>query len=80
MNLQLNGQFQAHDMLMTSCNKHKAKYVINNIEERKMTWRNIMKTCKLYLPIIRTLGITRITNFDQADYTCYHVCCYYFTN
>ena len=26
-----------------------------------------MKICQLYLPVVRTLGVTRIINFNQAD-------------
>ena len=36
-----------------------------------------MKTCKLYLPVVRTLEITKIIDFNQADYTWYCVCCLY---
>ena len=42
-----------------------------------MAWRYIMKTCKLYLPVVRTLEITKIIDFNQADYTWYCVCCYF---
>ena len=34
-----------------------------------------MKTCKLYLPVVRTLENTKIIDFNQADYTWYCVCC-----
>ena len=37
-----------------------------------------MKTCKLYLPVVRTLEIIKIIDFNQADYTWYCVCCYFF--
>ena len=30
-----------------------------------------MKTCKLYLPVVRTLEITKIIDFNQVDYTWY---------
>ena len=33
-----------------------------------------MKTCKLYLPV----EITKIIDFNQADYTWYCVCCLFF--
>ena len=35
-----------------------------------------MKTCKLYLPVVRTLEIeiNKIIFFNQADYTWYCVC------
>ena len=36
-----------------------------------------MKTCKRYLPVVRTLEITKIIDFNQADYTWYCVCCYF---
>ena len=36
-----------------------------------------MKTCKVYLPVVRTLEITKIINFNQADYTWYCVCFYF---
>ena len=76
---ELLDQFQGHEILMTSCKKtYGVQTVINNIEERKMQWRYIMKTCKLHLPIVPTLEITKIIDFNQADYTCYYVCCYYF--
>ena len=37
-----------------------------------------MKTCKLYLPVVRKLEITKIIDFNQADYTWYCVCCLFF--
>ena len=37
-----------------------------------------MKTCKLYLPVVRVLEITKIIDFNQADYTWYCVCCLFF--
>ena len=37
-----------------------------------------MKTCKLFLPVVRTLEITKIIDFNQADYTWYCVCCLFF--
>ena len=37
-----------------------------------------MKTCKLYLPVVRTLEITKIIDFNQADYMWYCVCCLFF--
>ena len=42
-----------------------------------MAWRYIMKTCKIYLPVVRTLEITKIIDFIQTDYTWYCVCCYF---
>ena len=50
----------------------------SNIEERKMSWRYIIKTCKLHLSVVGTIEITKIIDFNQADYTCYYVCCYCF--
>ena len=29
---------------------------------------SMAKTCKLYLPVVRTLEITKIIDFNQADY------------
>ena len=69
---ELLGQFYGHEILMTSC-KNVIQTVINNIEERKMSWRYIIKTCKLNLPVVRTLEITKIIDLNQADYTCYYV-------
>ena len=43
--------------------------MINNIEERKISWRYIIKTCKLHLPVVRTLEITKIIDFNPADYS-----------
>ena len=37
-----------------------------------------MKTCKLYLPVVQTLEITQIIDFNQADYTWYIVFVVYF--
>ena len=37
-----------------------------------------METCKLYLPVVRTLEITKIIDFTQADYTWYCVCYLFF--
>ena len=37
-----------------------------------------MKTCKLYLPVVRMLEITKIIDFNQANYTWYCVCCLFF--
>ena len=41
-----------------------------------------MKTRKLYLPVVRTLEITKINDFihhfNQAGYTWYCVCCLFF--
>ena len=37
---------------------------------------SMAKTCKLYLPVVRMLEITKIIDFNQADYTWY--CVYLF--
>ena len=37
-----------------------------------------MDTCNLYLPVVRTLKITKIIDFNQADYMWYFVCYYFF--
>ena len=49
-----------------------------NIEEWKMIEDSMAKTCKLYLPVVRTLEITKIIDFNQADYTWYCVCLFIF--
>ena len=36
-----------------------------------------MKTCKLYVPVVRTLEIYKIIDFNQVDHTWYCVCCYF---
>ena len=37
-----------------------------------------METCKIYLPVVRTLEITKIIDFNQADYTWYCACYLFF--
>ena len=75
MHSELHSQFQGHVILMTSCN-YKLSYIY--IEDRKTTEDGmaiyIIKTSKLYLPVVRTLEITKIIDFNQADYTWYCVC------
>ena len=37
-----------------------------------VVWRYILKTCKIYLPVVRTLEIPKIIDFNQADYQTTH--------
>ena len=39
---------------------------------------SMSKTCKLYLPVVRTLGMTKLIDFNQADNTWYCVCLFIF--